>query len=192
MIRAFAIAFFLLLLLSAPAEARRHKRTLVDEAEDSIAASLVKSPEDQEVCFSPEERCDLKLLKFVDSAKTSLEIAIYDINLGKLVEHIIQKSKQIPVRMVVDRNQAKGGHSAVPKLIEAGVSLRFGTQRGSGIMHNKFVVVDGRMMETGSFNQTSHAAFFNNENQIYLTNSKVVDRYKKRFEQIWERGKSPR
>lgn len=195
----FAQIFFLsglLIGLSPDAQARRVKHSLLteieDEAEQSLSNGLVKTPVDLEICFSPDEPCEAKLVKFVDSAQTSLDIAIFDINLGGLVNHIIEKAKTVPVRMLLDRKQAKTDqHSAVSILLRAGIPLRYGTQRG--IMHNKFVIVDGRtehaMMETGSFNQTHGAAYSNNENQIYLANPKVLDRYKKRFEKIWSEGK---
>lgn len=185
-----SISFFFLLTGSGVEASRHKKRSMVDLAEDSVAIALVPVPEDLEVCFSPEERCDLKLVKFIDSAQKSLEVAIFDINLGLLVDHLIAQSKKIAVRMVVDRKQALSDHSAVRKLLGAGVSIRFGNQRG--IMHNKFVIVDGRMMETGSFNQTNGASFMNNENQLYLANPKVLQKYQKRFEQLWQRAKPVR
>ncbi|MGZ3699798.1 MAG: phospholipase D-like domain-containing protein, partial [Bdellovibrionota bacterium] len=95
-------------------------------------------------------------------------------------------AKQIPVRIVVDRRQAKGSHSGVKTLLQGGIELKYGHQRG--IMHNKFVIVDGRALETGSFNHTHHAATANNENQIYLFKSAIVSRYRKRFEKLWAEG----
>jgi phosphatidylserine/phosphatidylglycerophosphate/cardiolipin synthase-like enzyme len=186
----------LLIGLSPDAQARRAKHSYTndynDDSEQSLSTAPVKTPVDLEICFSPDEPCEAKLVKFVDSAQTSIDIAIFDINLGGLVNHIIAKAKTVPVRMLVDRRQAKTDpHSAVAILLRAGIPLRFGTQRG--IMHNKFVIVDGRtdhaMMETGSFNQTHGAAYSNNENQIYLASPKVLDRYKKRFEKIWSEGR---
>jgi phosphatidylserine/phosphatidylglycerophosphate/cardiolipin synthase-like enzyme len=56
-------------------------------------------------------------------------------------------------------------------------------------MHNKFIIRDGLMLETGSFNFTNHATLANNENQIYLDKPEVVARYVERFNQIWERAK---
>ena len=170
--------------------AGQHHRTPNDLDGDSTAAYVTKAPEDLEVCFSPEEHCDRKLVKFIDSAQISLDIAIFDVNLNSLVTLVIQKSKKIPVRMLVDRGQAQTKNSAVPRLIAAGVNVRYGRQHGTGIMHNKFVIVDGKWLETGSFNETNHASFYNNENQIYLSNPKVLDRYKKRFELIWSEGLS--
>ena len=160
----------LLIGLSPDAQARRVKHSPLDDAEQSLSDAFVKTPGDLETCFSPDEPCEAKLVKFIDSAHVSLDIAIFDINLGGLTNHIIQKAKSVPVRMVVDRKQAKqDSHSAVAILIRAGIPIRFGAQKG--IMHNKFVIVDGKtehaMLETGSFNQTHGAAYSNNENQIY-------------------------
>jgi phosphatidylserine/phosphatidylglycerophosphate/cardiolipin synthase-like enzyme len=151
--------------------------------EQFIDNALVRAPQDQEVCFSPDEPCDVKLLKFVHSAQRSIDVAIYDINLDALVHELLTQSKRVPVRFVVDRKQAKGSHSLVPLLIKAGAQVRYGHQRG--IMHNKFVVVDGKMIETGSFNHTNHASRANNENQVYLANPAIVSRYQRRFEAIW-------
>lgn len=191
--RPLACLVFVAIFASASAEAANHHRhTILEETENSLALSVTKTPEDLEVCFSPEEHCDRKIVKFIDAAQASLDIAIYDVNLGSLVSLVIEKSKKIPVRMVVDKKQAQGKSSAVPKLLAAGVQIRFGHQRGSGIMHNKFVIVDGKMLETGSFNETNHASFYNNENQIYLTNPKVLERYKKRFEFLWSEGRPVR
>ena len=122
---------------------------------DKLDEALVSPPKDEEACFSPDEPCDIKLLKFIDSANSSLDIAIYDINLDELVHHFLVKALKIPVRIVVDRRQAKGGHSLVPTLLQGGAQLRYGRQRG--IMHNKFVIVDGKRVEVGSFNYTHHA-----------------------------------
>lgn len=149
--------------------------------------SFIVSPKANEVCFSPEEPCDLKLVKFVQEAEKSLDVAIYDINLDQLVHSLAMQARKIPVRVVVDYRQSKGEHSLVNVLAKAGVNVRFGRQRG--IMHNKFILRDGTFLETGSFNFTHHAYTANNENQIYLNTPEVVARYKARFERIWDEAR---
>lgn len=145
--------------------------------------SAVKAPVENEVCFSPDEHCDVKLYKLIQTAEKSIDIAIYDINIDKLVHEVLVASKKIPVRIVVDKRQSKGDHSLVPLLIKAGAKVRYGKQRG--IMHDKFTIIDGKVVETGSFNYTNHASVANQENQVYLTTPIIVDRYKVRFEKIW-------
>lgn len=190
--RSVLIVFGLVfVLVSSLGYGRQKYRT----AEKSLLSSQideksVTAPQDMEVCFSPDEPCDIKLIKLVQSAQKSIDVAIFDINLDQLVHELLVASKKMPVRILVDVRQAKGNHSLVPLLIKAGAQVRVGRQRG--VMHNKFLIVDGRMLETGSFNYTNHASRANNENQIYLANPTVVSRYQKRFEKIWEEGRIPK
>jgi phosphatidylserine/phosphatidylglycerophosphate/cardiolipin synthase-like enzyme len=169
-----------------PSVADARSRSVGSSLLSAIDAALVKAPQDQEVCFSPDEPCDIKLIKFIESAQKTIDVAIYDLNLDQLAHQLLVASKKLKVRILVDRRQAKGPHSLVPLLIKAGAQVRYGRQRG--IMHNKFAVVDGRMVELGSFNYTNHASRANNENQIYLANPAIVERYEKRFENIWAKG----
>jgi phosphatidylserine/phosphatidylglycerophosphate/cardiolipin synthase-like enzyme len=142
-----------------------------------------------DVCFAPEEACAEKLTLFLGSAQKSLDIAIYDINLEPVVHEILVQSKKIKVRVLVDKVQSKGKHSAVSTLIKAGVDVRLGHQRG--IMHNKFAIVDQARLETGSFNYTHHASLANQENQIYLADAETVHRFHERFEMMWSKGRIP-
>jgi phosphatidylserine/phosphatidylglycerophosphate/cardiolipin synthase-like enzyme len=178
----------LLILVSSQVEAR--SRSGMSPGRRALDEALVAPPADQEVCFSPDEPCDIKLHKFVASAKESIDLAIYDINLDSLVHELLVQSRKIPVRILVDRKQARGSHSLVPLLVKSGVQIRYGHQRG--IMHNKFTLVDGKRLETGSFNHTHHAAFANSENQIYLSAPAIVSRYRKRFEKLWAEGEPVR
>lgn len=174
-----------LILTTAPAQARSKKSNSTSAAH-AINEALVKAPGPDETCFAPDEPCDIKLEKFIQSAEKSLDIAIFDINLDKLVHDIAVQSKKIPVRMVVDKREAKGKDSLVPLLVKLGVQVKLGHQWG--IMHNKFVIADGKRVETGSFNYTNGAAFKNNENQVYLATPAIVERYRARFETIWSKA----
>jgi phosphatidylserine/phosphatidylglycerophosphate/cardiolipin synthase-like enzyme len=51
-------------------------------------------------------------------------------------------------------------------------------------MHNKFTLVDGTRLETGSFNYSHQASTANQENQLYLGTPEIVARYKARFEKM--------
>jgi len=144
-------------------------------------------PQDLETCFSPEEPCDQKLIQFIASARSSLDVAIYDLTHEEIADQLIAASKRITVRIIVDQKQSKERNSLVRNLIRAsssGLQIRYGLQRGSGIMHNKFTIVDDKMIETGSFNYTRHATRYNHENQIYLRDPKVIRRFKSYFDEL--------
>lgn len=180
-----AVAFAI--CISRSAIARRKPASIAEVLTEKIDEAKVSPPADLEACFSPEQGCDIKFWKFIQSAKKSLDVAIYDITHVKIAHELLVASKRIPVRVLVDLRQAKGVHTLVPLLIKGGIPVRIGNQRG--IMHNKFTVLDGQWVETGSFNYTNNASDKNNENQLYLNNPKVVEQYRKRFAEIWERAK---
>ncbi|NBT58361.1 DUF1669 domain-containing protein [bacterium] len=141
-----------------------------------------------DVCFSPEEACDAKLIHFIRSAQESLDVAVFDLTHPQMVHELIVAARKIPVRVLVDKRQSKEPHSLVSTLMKAGVAVKSGYQRG--IMHHKFIVMDGKALETGSFNFTNSASFKNQENQIYLETPVLVERFKKQFEKMWNSGRA--
>jgi phosphatidylserine/phosphatidylglycerophosphate/cardiolipin synthase-like enzyme len=167
----------------AVSEARSKADRLAERAAKVVANTFAEAPVANEICFSPSGPCEAKLGKFIRSAKKSVDVAIFDINLPSVVESLIDLSSRIPVRVLVERRNSKNNHSGVPKLLRAGVKVRYGRQKG--IMHHKFVLVDGTRMETGSFNFTNGAANKNQENQIYLEDPRLVSPFVKQFEMMW-------
>jgi len=140
-----------------------------------------------DTCFSPAGGCDQKLIRFITNAKSSLDIAIYSITHTGISQAIIDaKNRGITVRMVVDKSESKGNSSQVANLVSAGIPLKIGNF--SGIMHNKFTIVDGAFLETGSYNYTNNATANNGENQLYLNDVGVISRFQADFEQIFQNG----
>ena len=182
----FSFVIALLFCLTSPA--KKHPDSPVEWGLRAVKEAMIAVPKDKEVCFSPDERCDVKLWKFIQTAQKTLDVAVYDITHPKIVHEILVASKKIKVRVVVDRKQSKGEHSLVDLLIKGGAAVKFGKQRG--IMHNKFTVVDGARLETGSFNYSNNATNNNQENQLYLEDPAAVRRYADRFEKMWSEGKA--
>lgn len=166
-------------------------------------------PEDETTCFSPEGHCDRVLVEFVQSAKTSVDIAVYDLKIKDLARALIEKNGTEKVRVLVDQNhispveKAKSGkvredgdrshnsldnHSLVQALIRAGIEVRYEPLLGDGIMHDKYTIVDAQMVEVGSYNYTPHAAKYDNDNQVYLSSPRVVKDYEADFEKLWAKG----
>src|ERR1035437_5751192 len=98
------MALIVIAVTHAPAHCRSHKKTRTVSPEDLAAVS---APKDQEVCFSPEESCDLKLIKLVQSAKTTIDVAVYDISLEMLAHQLLTQLKKIRIRILVDKRQSK-------------------------------------------------------------------------------------
>jgi len=140
-----------------------------------------------ETCFSPNEGCDQKLIAVINSAKKTLDVAIFSITHPEIAEAIAAAKKRgVNVRMVVDKGQSESGRSQTDELAVAKVSIKIGNS--SKIMHDKFCIVDSLILETGSFNYTMSATIYNTENQIYITDKNVIKRYQDNFEKLWSDG----
>jgi phosphatidylserine/phosphatidylglycerophosphate/cardiolipin synthase-like enzyme len=184
----FSIWLVLILIVIPTTQASRRKPRILKAVENLIDEATVIAPTNHEVCFSPEERCDLKLVRFLETARSSIDLAVFDINLDQLVHAILVASKRgIRVRVLVDSRQAKGAYSLVSTLKKGGVDVKRGAQRG--LMHHKFMVLDGKRIETGSFNFTNHASRANQENQVYLDDPAIVSRFVGRFEKSWSEAR---
>jgi len=150
-------------------------------------SAFAASESDFSVCFSPGGNCDAKLISFAKSAHSTLDIAIYDLTLSTIASTIAGLNNSgLQIRVVCDRSEAQTKTSYISKLVSAGVAIKYGNVKG--IMHNKFMIVDGHMLETGSYNYTSSATSFNAENQIYLDSPEVVSQYQSQFEKLWAQG----
>jgi phosphatidylserine/phosphatidylglycerophosphate/cardiolipin synthase-like enzyme len=145
------------------------------------------APQNLESCFSPDENCDQKLIGLITSAQSTLDVAIYNITHQGVVKAIEDaKARGVRVRAVVDRSEADSRGSLVARMSNDGFPLKFGTVQG--IMHDKFTIVDGKMLELGSFNYTLAATNRNAENQLYIYDANVVSRYQQNFEQLFASG----
>ncbi len=179
----------LLLLSSAlPCEAKHRSSHAFDNLERAARDAVTSAPKDDETCFAPDEPCSAKLVKFIQSAKESIDIAIFEFTDENLGKAIAQAAERIPVRLVVNPKLMHDPKEAFAIVINSRAKIKKGKQKG--IMHNKFTLVDGKRMETGSYNYTRRAGNDNQENQLYLSNPGIVNRYKERFEKMWREGKN--
>ena len=165
-----------------------NSRDVNDELEHKTQQPLATAPFDNEACFAPDEPCADKLIQFMQSAKQSLDVAIYELTDKKIVNAAIELSKTIKVRFVVNVKQSDASSTSYAMLKAAHIPVQVGNQKG--IMHNKFTIVDGKRLELGSFNYTYKAASSNQENQLYLSTPSVVERYQARFELMFKNGKA--
>ena len=53
-------------------------------------------------------------------------------------------------------------------------------------MHHKFAIIDNLVVITGSFNWTTMAAYYNEENVVALGDKSIVKQYNAEFNQLWK------
>lgn len=149
------------------------------------ATCLSADNDDIKILFSPGNECGREILDKIDSSKKSIELAIYIITSRALSRALVAAMERgVAVRVFLDGESAKEHYSKASFLKRNGVLTKL--ERGEGIMHNKFCIIDDELVITGSYNWTTSADLKNDENVIFINSKKIARIYKMQFEKYWQ------
>ncbi len=125
---------------------------------------------------------EAELVAAIEAAKTSIDVAMYELDLPSVTEALVQAHKRgVQVRLVTEgtyRNER--GPVA---LQQAGAPVVI--ERRDPFMHDKFIVIDGRTVWTGSWNFTYSETYRNDNNVVILTSAAVAEDYTTEFEEMF-------
>ena len=134
-----------------------------------LALFLAASPlvaQDYELGFSPGGSSLKVVLDAIASAKSTLEVACYELTSREIAAALEDAAHRgVEVRIVADFKASEDRYSQIPILSRSGVPIRL--DRRYEIMHDKFMVIDGDAIETGSFNYSEGAVRHNAENALW-------------------------
>lgn len=129
-----------------------------------------------EVAFSPGGGATALVVKTIAQARQSIRVAAYSFTSKPIAQALLEAHKRgIDVRVVLDKSNATARYSSATFLANVGIPTRINHRYA--IMHDKFIVVDGERVETGSFNFTASAEARNAENVLVLRDPAVAQRY---------------
>jgi phosphatidylserine/phosphatidylglycerophosphate/cardiolipin synthase-like enzyme len=132
-----------------------------------------------EIAFSPEAGAEALVLKVIGSARQSVRLAGYSFTSPAIVRSLMDaKRRGVDVKVLLDDkgNRGQAGLAAINLIVGAGIPLR--VVSAYAIHHDKYIVVDGKHTETGSFNYSQAAAKSNSENVLVVwDNSHVAHQY---------------
>ena len=141
-----------------------------------------------EASFSPRGEALDMVLEVIAKAEKSIHVAAYSFTSSPIAQALLEAHKRgLEVRVVCDKNANSNSYTSSTFLANHNVPVRL---NGSyAIMHNKFLVVDGRHVQTGSFNYTGAAAGRNAENVMVVRNSPEIARqYEAEWQRLWDEG----
>ena len=153
-----------------------------------LVAAPRSTPAAPEVHFSPHGGVRDRLLRQINHADSSIDLAIFDFTSGELAGALrAAHGRGVAIRIVADARQARGKHSEVSALLAAGLDVRLAPRNGRrGIMHHKFAVFDHAMLVTGSYNWTEAAERANFENALFLDDPGLVTEYAALFQRLFD------
>lgn len=139
-----------------------------------------------EVHFSPNGGCQEAVVHEIRKASQTIDIAMYYLTSRDIAKALVEAMENhVRVRIVMDQSQEIEASSKSGYLIKHGLEIRY--HLGFGLMHNKFAVIDGKSLLTGSFNWTRTAEEKNEENMLIITGEpSLIGAYERRFAYLWE------
>ncbi|XP_071961506.1 uncharacterized protein [Antedon mediterranea] len=127
----------------------------------------------------------VKLTRYVQSAKKSIDVCVYTLSNKVILNILIELHKKgVVVRVITDDESINLSGNHIGNLRKNGIDVR--TDLSSFLMHHKFIIIDGIVLLNGSLNWTRHAILGNNENVLVTNEPLIVHPYKGEFEKLWE------
>lgn len=161
-----------------------------------LQGASVNDANQVEVAFSPEGGGEALVVKSINSAKKSIRIAAYSFTSVVIAKALLEaKGRGVDIGAVVDyknnisEDRSGKAKAALNLLVNANIPVR--TISKYPIHHDKYIVIDGLHIETGSFNYSQAAAHRNSENVIVLWNRPVIaEAYLKHWQNRFEQGQA--
>lgn len=122
------------------------------------------------------------ILTSLAGAQRSLDLAVYEIDLDAFAQALIAAQQRgVRVRVVTDSDYRAEPPAAA--LRAAGIPVA--EDGREAFMHNKFVVIDGAAVWTGSMNFTFSDAYRNNNNMLFIRSTRLAENYTAQFERMF-------
>jgi phosphatidylserine/phosphatidylglycerophosphate/cardiolipin synthase-like enzyme len=139
--------------------------------------------------FSPGGEASALTLSVINGAEKSILVAAFVFTSKPIAQALTKAARRgVKVRVVADRQVNSEGYTAVTFLANRGIPVRL-----NGVykhMHDKFMVIDGRHVQTGSFNYTRAASEKNAENVLVVRDDPATAaKYTAEWERLWNEGK---
>ena len=89
----------------------------------------------------------------------------------------------VKVRLYLDKDQVDYKYSQSRFLVQKGIKTRISTN--NYIMHNKFAIIDNRLLLNGSYNWTFSANNRNDENLMVIDDPEIIEIFQNQFINLW-------
>jgi phosphatidylserine/phosphatidylglycerophosphate/cardiolipin synthase-like enzyme len=136
-------------------------------------------------CPPEEERhggLDETLAADISRAQRQVDVVAYDLDAEPIVQALIDlEARGVAVRVATDEDNAD--LPSIRRLRRNGISVA--EDKRSGLMHDKFIVIDGRTVWTGSLNFTTNGVYCNNNNLVRFDLPRLAANYVAEMDEMY-------
>ncbi|WP_298404211.1 phospholipase D-like domain-containing protein [uncultured Chloroflexus sp.] len=140
--------------------------------------------------FTPRERPAARIVEMINGARRSVLFMAFSFTNDEIARAMIARQQAgVPVRGVFERRNAGGVGSDFGMLRDGGVEVL--EDGNCYTMHHKVIIIDERIVITGSYNFTIRAERTNDENLLIIDDPKLAAEYLAEFERVFEQARNP-
>ncbi len=137
------------------------------------------------VLFSPKGGISKELSKLIKAAKGDIAVAAYAFSSKYLGNALSAARKRgVKVRILLDGANARKSYSIDEWFVGEGIEVRF-IEIKRGCLHHKFMLINGKLLMTGSYNFTNESEFRNHEGAVFTNNKALIQSFAAEFERLW-------
>ena len=123
-----------------------------------------------------------RIIETLNAAQQTIDVAVYEFDWQPLADALLAAGERgVTVRLVTDTDSM----TEAPVLALAAAGIPVVEDDRAAIMHDKFVVLDGAAVWTGSMNFTRNDAYRNNNNLIHIRSTRLAQNYTAEFEEMF-------
>jgi phosphatidylserine/phosphatidylglycerophosphate/cardiolipin synthase-like enzyme len=134
-----------------------------------------------EVCFSPKGGCMDAVVRELKRARREVLVQAYSFTADPITLALVDAKKRgAQVDILLDRSNEQESYSDLHILLEQGLAPLIDSSHA--IAHNKIIIIDKRILITGSYNFTNQAEHENAENLLIVKGHRdLLHRYRENF-----------
>ncbi len=137
-----------------------------------------------EVYFSLYDNPQKEIIRNINQAEAFINIAMYIFTDKEIALPLVKAQERgVKVRLYLDKDQVDYQYSQSRFLVQKGIKTRISTN--NYIMHNKFAIIDNRILLTGSYNWTFSADNRNDENLMVIDDLEIIEIFQNQFVNLW-------
>lgn len=175
-----------------------------DGNENSYTPGLVKTVIGQteiSMTFSPSTAYSTTLLDLIRNAKEDIKICMYNMDSETFFKSLVEAAKRnVKIEVALHKDTRKTNivredyirrlkefatvYEIKTKSFEVVTELSTSTMQSNIAMHHKFLVIDNKIVWTGSGNISNRAASYNDEAAIIMNNSNIAKVYTDEFDRL--------
>ena len=133
-----------------------------------LLPSNLNALQEPKVFFSSQGGVEEEVCRKISEATSKIYLAMFSFTSRNIAKKIVDAfNRGVDVRIILDKRQSEEFFSKFSYLKKKNINLKLlkgKTSKKEGFMHHKFIIIDDKLLLTGSYNFTASAERYNYEN----------------------------